>query len=200
MTEKVSKSKLVFSTTNKIIAYISNNLGLSKNKAVLAGLRNSIGKPLSQSMDSLQVVYENIPDELLNLNYEITREELAIITTLQIYAIHQQSKTTTVNFNDETKNWDNLGYSLSMLRSNGESLPLDRRFNALITSQDYEELTHHLRQIVKILKTNEKNIKINYPKLATDLYKFLNNNQDSVRLNWARAYYSNKGKGEKENE
>ena len=42
-------------------------------------------------------------------------------------------------------------------------------------------------------------IQVNYSCLANDLYLFLNNSQENVRLNWARAYYK-QIKGEKNND
>ncbi|MDO5027510.1 MAG: type I-E CRISPR-associated protein Cse2/CasB [Tissierellia bacterium] len=200
MTEKKSKSKMVFSTTNKIISIISNSLDISNTKGILSKLRNSTGKPFEEIPSSLQIVYENIPEELLNPNYNISNAERAIITALQLFAIHQQSKSYSVNEIKEDRAWDNFGYSLSFLRDGGKNIALDNRFNAMIRSTSFEELTNHLRQLVKISKSSDKNIRINYPKLAIDLYKFLNNGQENIRLNWARAYYFYKEKGDKEND
>ena len=70
----------------------------------------------------------------------------------------------------------------------------------MITSQSFEELSNHLRQLIKILKGSKDIVKINYPKLSKDLYDFARGYDERVRLNWSRAYYSkNISKGE-ENE
>ena len=50
-----------------------------------------------------------------------------------------------------------------------------------------------------ILKVESPVIQVNYSALANDLYWFLNNSQENVRLNWARAYYK-QIKGEKNND
>lgn len=78
---------------------------------------------------------------------------------------------------------------------------MDRRFSALITSASFEELTHHLRHSIKLLKAKTKaNATVDYGKLAEDLFWFLRGFQDSVKLNWARGYYGTKIKGESDNE
>ena len=70
---------------------------------------------------------------------------------------------------------------------------IDRRFNAMITASGFEEIIYHLRQLIKILKSKSEQ-KINYAKLAEDLYDLQNDYKfEKVRFNWARSYYSNKG-------
>ena len=71
----------------------------------------------------------------------------------------------------------------------------------MITSTDFDELTYHLRQLIMLLKTKE-NIKVNYAKLADDLYWYLRGNQEKVRIRWAQSYYKTKlteEKGETQN-
>ncbi|MDO5028610.1 MAG: type I-E CRISPR-associated protein Cse2/CasB [Bacillota bacterium] len=200
MTEKTSKTKLVFSTTNRVISIISNSLETSRTKANLAKLRNSVGKSLGENPSNFQIIYENMAEELLNPNFKLSKAEEAVITSLQLYAIHQQSKSYSVNEISENKGWDNFGNSLSFLRTNDDNTALDNRFNAMITSSTFDELINHLRQLVKLLRSSDKNIKVNYPKLSTDLYKFLNGDNNTIKLNWARAYYFTKEKGEEKND
>lgn len=200
--EKMTKSKMVLMTTSKIINVISSDLKSPRSKALLSNLRNSIGRPISENIGSLQVIYENMPEELLAKNFTMTKEELAILTTLQLFAIHQQSNVEPVSEKIDDK-WNNIGYSLKTLRADG-SLSTDQRFNALVTSKTFEELTHHLRQMIKLLKSKKKEVKVDYPALSMDLYNFLRGYDESMRLNWARAYYSyskdEDKKGEIENE
>lgn len=199
MQEKLNKRKLVYSTTKRVISSIEDNLEISRTKALLSSLRNSIGRPLEENIEAISLIYQYMPEEFYSNFGTLTYEEEAIITTLQLYAIHQQSKLDSVNGKQEKEVWDNVGSSLSYLRLGENSLPFDRRFNALITSQSFDELSNHLRQLIKILKSKQDNIKINYPKLAQDLYDFARGYDERVRLNWSRAYYSKNYKGE-ENE
>ncbi len=200
MEEKLSKSNLVFITTSKIVRRLSESLNTSNTKAILSKLRNSIGRPLNENIEGIKLIYEYMPEELYREFSTLTYEELAILTTLQLYSIHQQSKMDSVNAEEKTGSWNNIGESFSSLRGTEGNEAFDRRFNALITSQSFEELSHHLRQLLKILKSKQENIKVNYPKLSKDLYDFKRGYDERVRLNWSRAYYSIKFKGEDKNE
>lgn len=195
-----SKRQLVYSTTNKIIFSLEESKELSKTKATLSNLRNSVGRPSTENLEGIKLLYQFIPEEFYTKYSKLTYEENAILTTLQLYAIHQQSEVDSVNNTEKKDGWDNVGESIAEIRTEDNFLSLDRRFNAMITSQSFEELSNHLRQLIKILKGSKELIKINYPKLAQDLYDFARGYDERVRLNWSRAYYSkNISKGE-ENE
>lgn len=192
-----SKKQLVYSTTNNIIMSLENSKELSKTKATLSNLRNSVGRPSVENLEGIKLLYEFIPEEFYTKYSKLTFEENAILTTLQLYAIHQQSEDESVNDTEKKDGWDNVGESISEMRNEDNFLSLDRRFNAMITSQSFEELSNHLRQLIKILKGTKELIKVNYPKLAQDLYDFARGYDERVRLNWSRAYYSkNISKGE----
>ncbi len=198
--QNASKRQLVYSTTNKIIFSLEESKELSKTKATLSNLRNSVGRPSAENLEGIKLLYQFIPEEFYTKYSKLTYEENAILTTLQLYAIHQQSEVDSVNNTEKKDGWDNVGESIAEIRTEDNFLSLDRRFNAMITSQSFEELSNHLRQLIKILKGSKELIKINYPKLAQDLYDFARGYDERVRLNWSRAYYSkNISKGE-ENE
>lgn len=195
-----SKRQLVYSTTNKIIFSLEESKELSKTKATLSNLRNSLGRPSAENLEGIKLLYQFIPEEFYTKYSKLTYEENAILTTLQLYAIHQQSEVDSVNNTEKKDGWDNVGESIAEIRTEDNFLSLDRRFNAMITSQSFEELSNHLRQLIKILKGSKDIVKINYPKLSKDLYDFVRGYDERVRLNWSRAYYSkNISKGE-ENE
>lgn len=195
-----SKRQLVYSTTNKIIFSLEESKELSKTKATLSNLRNSVGRPSAENLEGIKLLYQFIPEEFYTKYSKLTYEENAILTTLQLYAIHQQSEIDSVNNTEKKDGWDNVGESIAEIRTEDNFLSLDRRFNAMITSQSFEELSNHLRQLIKILKGSKDIVKINYPKLSKDLYDFARGYDERVRLNWSRAYYSkNISKGE-ENE
>lgn len=195
-----SKRQLVYSTTNKIIFSLEESKELSKTKATLSNLRNSVGRPSAENLEGIKLLYQFIPEEFYTKFSKLTYEENAILTTLQLYAIHQQSEVYSVNNTEKKDGWDNVGESIAEIRTEDNFLSLDRRFNAMITSQSFEELSNHLRQLIKILKGSKDIVKINYPKLSKDLYDFARGYDERVRLNWSRAYYSkNISKGE-ENE
>ena len=198
--QNASKRQLVYSTTNKIIFSLEESKELSKTKATLSNLRNSVGRPSAENLEGIKLLYQFIPEEFYTKYSKLTYEENAILTTLQLYAIHQQSEVYSVNNTEKKDGWDNVGESIAEIRTEDNFLSLDRRFNAMITSQSFEELSNHLRQLIKILKGSKDIVKINYPKLSRDLYDFARGYDERVRLNWSRAYYSkNISKGE-ENE
>lgn len=197
---KEDKKPSVYGVTYKIVKKIATMTNEPSKKAILANLRSSINRPLVDGVDHLAFVFENIPDEFLGKGGYYSKEEKAIIISLQLYALHQQGLKESILAEENS----NMGYSLSLLRDE-DSKSYDRRFNALVTANDFEEFSYHLRQMVRLLKSKKKGeAKVNYANLARDLYSFLRGHEEGIRLKWARSYYSfrkveNKEKGE-ENE
>lgn len=115
--------------------------------------------------------------------------EKAILTAVQMYALHQQAKVESVLNLDykEGERRQNIGDALSSLRSD-DSKAIDKRFNAMITSSNFEELSHHLRQMIKLLKA-KSDAKVDYASLADDLYWFLKNQREGLKIKWSRSYY-----------
>lgn len=190
----------VYDATRKIIAKLENNSDTSFRKATLANLRNSVGRDLNQTVEIWPLIFENVPDEFLSKNGILTYEERAIIACLQFFAIHQQGKGTKVaiDYEETADKYKDLGSSLKSLRDYDNSNAIDRRFNVMITSATFEELIHHLRHLIKLLKARSSGSAwINYPRLAQDLYWFQVGASDRVRLRWAQSYYS-QNKPEKE--
>lgn len=189
----------VYTITNRIVRDLNDKRETSSGKAALAKLRHSLGQPLDSSIQIWSVILDKMPEEFLGTGEGITAEERSVLITLQLYAMHQQGKNETVLLKSGEEKWRNIGFSLSALRSTGDQTAVDRRFNALITSASFEELTHHLRQIIKLLKA-KTNAQVDYGMLAEDLYWFLRGSRERVRLNWARGYYGTKLRGESDYE
>ena len=74
----------------KIIAKLEAISESSAGKATLAGLRKSIGKPLSESPEIWDVLFGNMPDDYLGERGVPTDEEASICTALQLYALWKQ--------------------------------------------------------------------------------------------------------------
>lgn len=197
MEEQLSNKETVFSVVVKIITQLEYVRESSSGKAALANLRNSIGRPLSQTIAIWPIVFEQIPESFLGKNGKLTDEEQAILTTLQIYALHQQGRSNSVNKRSEKGQWNNIGMSLKFLRVGDDTTAIDRHFNTMITSSTYEELIHHLRQLVRLLKAKNPDVTIDYARLGNDLYWYLRNKDENVRLRWAKAFYSRKNNLEK---
>lgn len=197
METKISKDEFL-QTVNNIFKRLSLMDDKSLKKSILAKLRNSLGKPLSQTIEIWSILFEYLPEKFLSDNYSENYAETVILTTLQLYAVHQQGFD--INVLDD-ENFKSIGFSLSQLRTDENKFALDRRFNSMITSSTFDELSTHLRHLVKQLKSKSPVIKVNYVKLSWDLYMFLLGNEEKVRLNWARDYYKKTIlKGEDKNE
>lgn len=251
--------------TRSIIKYLDSNLDDSYTKAVLAELRSSINRDSNYFSKAWQLLFDKLPKSYLNTNGYLTKEEKVILSTLQLYAVHQQGNVETVDYDQdefidtvghfdvqyanksffieckvikadgesETLNrsfkkyedvadfmgkWNNklpnrmpkprkycsnLGNSLNLYRSSlGDKKAFDNRFNRMLISSTYDELLNSLRHIIKIVKVNKTPIKINYPKLANDLYSWLGSEQsrDRIKLQWSQAYYYVDLKKENSNE
>lgn len=190
--------KSVDAVMRKIIAEIEPIKTFGSGKALLAGIRDSIGKELTNAPQVWPLLFANLPEEYLGNKARITAEENAIYLSLQIYALMQQGSSKLER--GEEKFARNIGESLRILRGD-ESKAMDERFNTMVTAGSFEELSHYLRQMIKILKTNAANPSVNYPKLANDLFWMQKGKQDNILMDWARAYYQSfqKSTVEKEN-
>ncbi len=195
----------IYKNTSSIIYQIASNLETSSSKAYLAQLRQSINRDIYAAAGVFPLIFSNISDQHLGQSGHLTDGERAIITTLQLYALHQQGKSSHVNIVDNTKEGKrarNVGAVLNSLRTAENTKAVDRRFNAMITANSFEELIIHLRHLIKLLKSRSQS-KVNYPQLAVDLYFYQKGSEDDLRLKWSRSYYrqlNNQKEGEKENE
>jgi CRISPR system Cascade subunit CasB len=175
----------VFKVTGRIISRLSATISTGSGKATLAKLRQSIGRGLSQTAEVWPEVFAELPEGYLSSTGEPTKEEKAIFTSLQFYALHQQGKSESTASLDNTHN---IGQSLKVLRQGEDTKAIDRRFNAMITSSTFDELTNHLRHLIKLLKKSNK--KVSYAQLSDDLFWYQVGGDDKVRLRWGQSYYS----------
>ena len=194
--EETKSKPTVFSVVKEIVTILENTIETSAGKAALAKLRHSTGQPLSHVVAVLPMIFEKMPEEFLGFRGELTKEERAILITIQLYAWHQQGDHDSVNTNEKYKT---IGSALRCMRIGDETSAVDRRFNALIISQDFDKLIYRLRQMIQLLKSRTKE-KINYPQLSEDLYWFLRGQKEKMRISWAQDYYKQKGDDTNENE
>lgn len=179
----------VYNVTAKILRKIDQTKDTSSTRALLANIRNSINKSSSNNLDALAFVFNNMPEEYIGFGKELSDYEQAILTAIQMYALHQQSNEKSVlkiEYNEGEKR-QNLGDALSTLRGS-DNKSIDRRFNAMILSSNYLQLQNHLRQFIKLLKA-KSDAKVDYASVADDLFWFLKNQKDGVKIKWSRSYY-----------
>lgn len=200
MEQNVQRSPNIYSVASKVITRLIVLHGEPEGKATLARLRNSIGKPLSETVNLWPFMFDQLPEEYLGQGASPSHEERAILSGLQLYALYQQGVDKPVLKENIASGYQNMGTALRYLRNDGET-STDRRFNALITSSTYEEFFHHLRQMVSLLKAKSKGaVQINFAGLINDLYWFLRGKEENLRLSWSREYYRNPKPEEKEGE
>ncbi len=165
---------------------------------MLAKLRRGISKDPFEMPELWEVTLNGIPEELTAYDEEHpkpTEAEWAIHTALTLYALHQQGNSLPVS---EYKK----PFAAAVRRlispdgSNEESIK--RRFDAIITSNDLKELSHHARGAVQMMKSNQS-ISVDYPKFAKDLYAFqFPEGKAGVRLRWGQDFYKLKNKENKD--
>ena len=200
MTENQSKTVEVSNAVSKIIKQFIEIADASSNRAMLAQLRHTIGKTLSQSVEIWPWILSNVPVSFINKYGEVSYQLRAVINTLQIYALYEQGVVEKSSYKDlnksedleNEKSYNNMGTALRALRSDeGVRGAMDRRFSVMITASDYESFYYYLRQLVRLLKsrTKENQQAIDYSKLARDLYLLQFEDSEKVRLSWAQEYY-----------
>lgn len=193
-----NESEKVFLTTKSIILKISKMSDDSSKKAILANLRNSISKSTLENIEVLALIFSRMPEELLGNGGELSHGEDAVLSSLQLYALHQQGMENSVMFEEEKG--PSIGYSLGQIKVVDESKSISKRFNSMVTSGSFEELKNHLRHLIKLLKAKDKSVKIDYALLAKDLFLVSRGYGKNIMLKWARDYYRIKNKGEEKNE
>lgn len=199
-------NNIAYNTAKSILIKLDSTRDASSTKALLANMRNSVDKDISNNVDALAYVFSNLSYGEDDRGGELSYMEQAIFTAIQMYAIHQQSNVESVlkfGNNDENESREkkykaNIGDALATLRSD-ESESIDKRFNAMITATNFNKLSYHLRQMIKILKS-KSDAKVDYAKLAEDLYWFMIGRKEEVRLSWARSYYKYRKNEEMEGE
>lgn len=158
----------------------------------LAALRNSLGKSYENAPDVWPIIIPFLPDEFIGRGTP-TYEEKAIYNALQLYALGQQGSAKVENDGHSR----NMGAALGAFRTD-DSVSLDRRFNAMITSSSYYEFFQHMRHLFKLGKS-KGSLKVNFPKLAEDLFLYQMGRNRQIGLSWAKDYYRSGPKDTAEN-
>ena len=160
--------------------YLDNE---SRARGELAALRKGASRSPGELPEIWELTRVEVPD---GAGDAPTWEEIAVHTAMTLYAVHQQSR---------TEHMFSPGVGLGcaarrLIGSPDEENPSARaRFNALVTSTTVAELRHHLRGFVSLLRA--RGFALDHAMLADDVLRFQQpGGARSVRLNWARQYYS----------
>ncbi|MBQ6856779.1 MAG: type I-E CRISPR-associated protein Cse2/CasB [Lachnospiraceae bacterium] len=156
----------------------------------LALMRRAVGKLPGEDPSIWGILFDGFPENLMSMNGIPSYAENAVFTALTAYALHQQgSDIHTHNMNQET--WS-LGRAVRALAGNDgneeELARVRKRFNILATASNTRELNHYLYQVIRMLRA--KNIPLDYPALARDLYLYqMKNGKEKVMLRWGEDFY-----------
>ena len=159
--------------------YLDNE---SRARGELAALRKGASRSPGELPEIWELTRVEVPD---GAGDAPTWEEIAVHTAMTLYAVHQQSRTEPM-----FRPGAGLGSAAHDLVGRDEENPSARaRFNALVTSTTVAELRHHLRGFVSLLRA--RGIALDHAMLADDVLRFQQpGGARSVRLAWARQYYS----------
>lgn len=170
--------------------YVSGSQPTSYSRAALAQLRRGLGKPVGAIPDLLELTLDpNATDPGTGpggtWHDNPTPEEVAAHTALTLYALHQQSRRSRMHAPGRP-----FGQAIGTLRfhKGEENEGVLRRFQALGTSDDIDELTRHAHSLISLLRVAE--IGLDYGLFAEDLVRFQHpRRRDAVRLRWGRDFY-----------
>lgn len=153
--------------------------------ADLARLRRSLDATPGSDPVVWRIIFGDFPDQP---NDEVPNPtEHAAYISMCLFAIHQQSKDKHMHRRGRTHC---LGRAMRLLAQTGDNEPdsaIVKRFNAIVTADDFDEVVRHLRSYVGLLRSNS--IPLDYGLLADDLYQWQDADCRSVvRLRWSRDF------------
>ncbi len=163
------------------------------SRAMLAKLRRGIGKQPGELPELFEILFSDMPEELYGQGDEPSYAEWAIYTSLTLFALHQQGKDRPMSAGGkiEGKNTSNsLGAAVGCLvKQDKEREPaIKRRFDAVLTSNEFTEFAHHARSLIQLLRGGD--ITLDYPRFAVDLYWYqFDEIRNRIRLRWGEDYY-----------
>ncbi|KRL00525.1 crispr-associated protein [Liquorilactobacillus capillatus DSM 19910] len=163
-----------------------------------------MASPQAQSV--WPVMMAELQKPMLSQNGEPTYAEIATYAVVRLYAIHQQSIDTcvyspSVNQYNEKSEGVSLFVALAGLRQNEDvKVALDRRVQPLLATTNVNSVINSLTHLVAILKGSQRTCKVDYARLANDLFQFQISYEQAnrVRLNWGRQYFYSNNKSKKE--
>lgn len=151
----------------------------------LARLRRSAGQSLNESHNSYTVFYPILPRSV-----ERQDEQAIFFLVATLYAL-----CTRAGEHERQRGGTSLGTALHQLRqgqlsdqgrANDDRISLDRRVLALFNA-DSDQLPFRLRQIVRLLHSNE--LSLNWERLLLDLLRW-DHPERYIQQRWAREYFT----------
>lgn len=167
---------------------MSENSNTSASKAMLANLRRGVGKAPGSIPEVWEITLSELPEISISKDGKPTYGEWASHIALTLFALHQQGKD--INIKCMSQKDKSLGEAARVLKSKigDDGQRVKRRLDAIATSSDMEEMAHHLRGLIQLLKAQD--IPLDYPKLAIDIYFYqFPGIRNQVKLRWGQDFY-----------
>lgn len=162
----------------------------SSGKSKLARLRRGVGKIPGENHEIWGIFLNGMPEAFLSHDGTPTHAEWAVYLSLTMFAIHQQGYSESMHIDGVS-----LGRAVAQLietpDDDGEECErVLHRFGPIVTAKNMREFSHYLRAMIKLLASKE--IKLDYIKLAEDIYFFQNpESRKKVQLKWGQDFYIN---------
>lgn len=185
MSEMVTAKQVADYTRNKLNKLLLQS-GDNVLRAALAELRRGVGKRPGDVPQLWGYFLQDMPEEFFG-DKEPSKAEWAVYTSLTLFALHQQGK------DPKSDAMNKEGYSFGtavnkLVHNEDERERVARRFYAAATASSMEELSHHMRGIIQLLRG--EGIPLDYPMLAADLYRYqFSSLVSNVRLKWGQDFY-----------
>ena len=111
----------------------------------------------------------------------------AFISTVTLYALHQQGKKMNVNNNSTDFSFPRAAARLCT--DDGTFKRILIRMRQINSASSLHTFTYGIMQMVQLLK--QKDIQLNYGELAKDTYRWLyDDGREAVRREWAKQFFS----------
>ncbi len=156
-------------------------------RAALANLRCGVGRIPGELPELWGSFLQEMPPDFFSRNGDPTAAEWAVYLALTLFALHQQGQ-------DQSMCADGagIGKAVRQLATRQREDPQEsgafKRFSALLTSDSMEEVSHHLRGLIQLLR--RENLPLDYPQLAFDLFELqFPDSAPQVKLRWGQDYF-----------
>lgn len=189
-------SNEIAKVTAEIIYSLYNNG--NPDKAVLASLRHAEKINDHRAEDVWPVMFSKMSESDVSNSPQgkATKQETAIYAAIRCFAIYQQgsdelSYVSSKNIDSEKKG-QQIFVALADLRKNEDKrVALDRRVQNLLSATSIESVTKNVTQLIRILKSANRNLLLDFSQLAQDLFFYQMSYESSrqVFLKWGRQYY-----------
>ena len=173
-------------------------------RAHLALLRRGIDDGRVRWMNVGFDLYEDWPQDILgnpalDNDPNIVTETRAIATALQMYALHQQSKSQGMAWMPDHKQQArsvrfrySFGHACHIIdadQDGSKATPVLRRLQIMEDAPDFDGIRHQLYSLIRMMRNQD--VKLDYQAFAQDLYLLqLPGRRASVFHRWARQYYA----------